>query len=210
MLTRQHLPSRPRCALVGVASTAGAAALARPLGAAVAAPAATVADTLVRVCTAALLVVLLWAWVAALCAVCEAWRGQPRPGGRAPLRRVVLWCCGVVLAAPGAAAGDDRPAPGALDGLPLPDRAAGPAHRAAPVSPASPVTVVVRTGDCLWRLAVADLPAGASAARVTAHWQAIHRLNAGVIGPDPHLILPGQRLVLPPRPLSATAHQPRR
>jgi nucleoid-associated protein YgaU len=89
-----------------------------------------------------------------------------------------------------------------LTGLPLPDRATGPAHRPRPEGVRTAVvrTVVVRAGDCLWDLAAADLPRGASAARVTARWQAIHRLNAAEIGPDPDLIHPGQRLVLPPRP----------
>ena len=115
--------------------------------------------------------------------------------------------CGVALAAPvGSAAADDDPTqrPG-ISGLPLPDRATGPArsHQLPDQDPhltvdAAPRRVVVRTGDCLWHLAVADLPADASPARVTARWRAIYRLNAAVIGPDPDLIHPGQRLVLPP------------
>jgi nucleoid-associated protein YgaU len=118
----------------------------------------------------------------------------------------VLLCCGVVLVTPlTAASADERPAPRpAIAGLPLPDRVTGPARRTthpftAPVTQAAaPRTVVVRSGDSLWLLAAADLPADASAARLTARWQAIHRLNAEVIGPDPDLIHPGQRLVLPP------------
>ena len=137
--------------------------------------------------------------------VCEAWRGRPAGHGLArPLRRVVLLLCGVALAAPlGTASADEhpRPRPG-IAGLPLPDRATGPAH-AHPdpptVRPAAPRTVVVRAGDCLWHLAAADLPAGAGPARVTARWRAIYRLNAAVIGPDPDLIHPGQHLALPPR-----------
>jgi len=114
-------------------------------------------------------------------------------------------CCGVALAAPLApAAADEHPAPEpGIAGLPLPDRATGPAHEdpiSAVVHPHARRTVVVRAGDCLWRLAAADLPDRASAARVTARWHAIHRLNAEVIGPDPDLIRPGQRLALPPRP----------
>ena len=116
---------------------------------------------------------------------------------------MVLLLCGVALAAPIVTASADehpRPRPG-IAGLPLPDRATGPAHARSHPHPdtAAARTVVVRAGDCLWRLAAADLPAGAGPARVTARWRAIHRLNAAVIGPDPDLIHPGQRLVLPPR-----------
>ena len=43
-----------------------------------------------------------------------------------------------------------------------------------------------------------DLPPGAGPARVTACWHRIHELNRDVIGDDPDLIQPGQRLRLPP------------
>lgn len=227
MLTRRHLRTRTRCVLVSVASTLGAAVLVRWLGralvvgidggidggvdggAGVLAP--TVEESLVRLCLGALLGATAWAWLAALSVVLEAWRGQPgRHPVPAPLRRLVLVCCGVALAAPVAPAsatvpGEEHPAPPpAIAGLPLPDRPAGPA-RAHPTAqprlqPAAPRTVLVRPGDCLWRLAAADLPTDASPAQVSAHWRVIHRLNAAVIGPDPDLIHPGQRLVLPARP----------
>lgn len=208
MLTRRHPLTRTRCVLVAVASTGGAGLLVRALGRSAAAPVATVDEALVRICLVGLLAALAWAWLATLCVVTEAWRGRPaRSRVAAPLRRVVLLCCGVALAAPvGAASGEEHPAPRPpITGLPLPDRATGPAHRppAADHRPSPALAshiVVVRAGDCLWRLAAADLPPRAPAARVTARWQAIHRLNAAVIGPDPDLIHPGQRLVLPPRP----------
>jgi hypothetical protein len=203
MLTRQH-PSRTRCVLVVAVTTAGATAAAHALVRGVTGPVGTVDDALVRLCLGALLGAVVWAWLATLSVVAEAWRG--RAGRRrvaAPLRRLVLLCCGVVLAAPvGAASGDEQPAPRpVIAGLPLPDRVAGPAQ---PPHPSThhprPRTVVVRAGDCLWHLAAADLPTDASAARVTARWHAIHRRNAAVIGPDPDVIHPGQRLALPPRP----------
>lgn len=210
MLTRQQLSSRTRCVLVAVTVTSGAATLGRPLARGAVAPVGTVEEAVVRVCTAGLLLTLAWAWVATVSVVAEAWRGRPGRGpgiarSPLPLRRLVLLCCGVALAGPvGTAAADDRPAPTVLEGLPLPDRAVGPAHRASrtPLAPApSPSrTVVVRPGDCLWQLAAAHLPDGASATEVTERWQAIHRLNRAVIGPDPDLIHPGQRLVLPSRP----------
>jgi nucleoid-associated protein YgaU len=76
-----------------------------------------------------------------------------------------------------------------LSGLPLPERAEGPAH---PRHQA----VVVRPGDTLWTLAEHDLPAGATDRQVSARWHAVYRRNRGVIGPDPDLILPGQVLKL--------------
>jgi hypothetical protein len=208
MLTRRHPLLRTRCVMVVVASTGVAVLVAPALLRGAAAPSATVDDALVRICLVGLLATAAWAWLATICVVTEAWRGRPtRSRAAAPLRRVVLICCGVALAAPaGAASGDEHPAPPpAIAGLPLPDRATGPAHRPPAADQGRPApraerSVVVRAGDCLWHLAAADLPAGASAARVTARWQAIHRLNAAAIGADPDLIHPGQRLVLPPRP----------
>ena len=57
--------------------------------------------------------------------------------------------------------------------------------------------VLVRPGDTLWAIAAAHLPAGADAAQIDHAWRAWYAANAGVIGPDPDLILPGQHL-LPP------------
>jgi nucleoid-associated protein YgaU len=109
------------------------------------------------------------------------------------VRRLALVACGVAvagsLAAP-AHATPDRPRPDPLSGLPLPDRAQGPAP---PVERA----VVVRAGDSLWRLAERGLSAPASARAVSVRWHAIYRRNRGVIGPDPDLIHPGQVLKTP-------------
>ena len=57
------------------------------------------------------------------------------------------------------------------------------------VSPAVTAVQVV-AGDTLWDIATRRLGAGAS-------WPAIYALNRDVIGPDPWVITPGQRLVLP-------------
>jgi nucleoid-associated protein YgaU len=107
------------------------------------------------------------------------------------VRRLALVACGMALAsaltAP-AHAGTTGSDP--LSGLPLPERAEGPAH---PRHPA----VVVRPGDTLWALAEHDLPPPATHQQVTARWHAVYRRNRGVIGPDPDLILPGQVLSLP-------------
>jgi nucleoid-associated protein YgaU len=55
----------------------------------------------------------------------------------------------------------------------------------------------VRAGDSLWSLAAGDLPADSSDALVATRWRAIYAANRSVIGPDPDVIVPGQRLVLP-------------
>ncbi len=59
--------------------------------------------------------------------------------------------------------------------------------------------VVVRRGDTLWDIAARHLGPHASAAEVAAEWPRWHAANATVVGADPDLLLPGQRL-LPPRP----------
>jgi nucleoid-associated protein YgaU len=64
-------------------------------------------------------------------------------------------------------------------------------------TPPPPDTVVVRRGDCLWSIARHDLPRGATSAEVTARWRAVYAVNRPVIGPDPDVIEPGQRLRLP-------------
>jgi nucleoid-associated protein YgaU len=136
-----------------------------------------------------------------------------------PARRLVLAACGVALVAglqqPALAASGlhDRhhhphPHPhlervaALLDGLPLPERAVARARtgRSGHISASrrsAPHTVVVLAGDCLWSIAVADLPAGASPREVATRWQAIYAANHDVIGPDPDHLLPGQRLTLP-------------
>ncbi len=59
----------------------------------------------------------------------------------------------------------------------------------------APHTVV--RGESLWCIASGLLPHSATDAQITATWRAIYRLNRGVIGPDPGLIQPGQKLTLP-------------
>ena len=94
---------------------------------------------------------------------------------------------------PSVGAGGDEPEGG------VPDWPAPPS--AAPAGPAADQHVVVR-GDCLWDIAAdrlagqrPDAPVGDAdvLAAVHAWWQA----NAGVIGPDPDLLLPGQVLDAP-------------
>ena len=59
--------------------------------------------------------------------------------------------------------------------------------------------VVVRRGDSLWDIAARHLGADASAAEIATEWPRWHAANAAVIGPDPDLLLPGQRLLPPHR-----------
>lgn len=66
--------------------------------------------------------------------------------------------------------------------------------------PAPAATVTVRAGDTLWDLAAAQLGPGATDQEVARHWPAWHAANRGVIGADPHHLLPGQVLAVPAPP----------
>lgn len=124
-----------------------------------------------------------------------------------------------VGAGPAAAAGDPvdpAPAPSgtaALDGLPLPDRPFGagraPAPRADPSQHPDDTPVLVRPGDTLWDIAAGRLPPGASDARVSRTWRAWWCANRDVVGPEPDLLLPGQRLTPPAADHPADERRPR-
>jgi hypothetical protein len=203
--------SRARCLAVGLVTTAGALATIAWAAPDVRATreAATFDQLVVGVAATALTGCALWAWLVTGLVVVQALTGRSgakMPGVPRRLRAVVLVACGVAIAAPGAAAhADDVPGPDqreVLAGLPPPERVAGAvlaergsAIRRAPVH-------VVRPGDTLWDIAAADLGGRADPAGVTDHWQAIHALNASVIGADPDLIRPGQRLRMPGPPKS--------
>jgi len=175
-----------------------------------------------------------WGWLALTATVVEAWRGVS-PARRRPwhppagVRRALLTACGVALtttaAAPALAtdAGQAHHAShhprarlGAalLDGLPLPERAVAPSGSPARPAPASraprprvPVRrVLVKPGDCLWSIAALDLGPGASESAIDARWRAIYAANHTLIGPDPGLVEPGQRLRIPAPRLPATEH----
>jgi hypothetical protein len=154
-----------------------------------------------------------WAWLALTATVVEALRGachvdpaRVRPWHlTGALRRGVLAACGVVLVSgalsPGVAAeGPRHPGRGAavLAGLPLPDRAVAPPLSVRPPGGSrAGRSVVVRSGDCLWTIAERGLPARSSGAVIEARWRAIYAANRALIGPDPDLLMPGQRLLLP-------------
>lgn len=80
-----------------------------------------------------------------------------------------------------------------LTGLQLPDRPVG----SVPAPRVAPATVVVRPGDTLWAIAAQSLPPGATAAEIARACVRWHAANRNVIGDDPDLIFPTQRLVPP-------------
>ena len=91
--------------------------------------------------------------------------------------------------------GRHRPAAVAYH-LPLVEGAAG--HAVGAPRPAqAPAVVVVRAGDTLWAIAARALPAGATDAEIARAGARWHAANRDVIGADPNLILPVQRLVPP-------------
>jgi len=95
-----------------------------------------------------------------------------------------------------------------VSGLPVLDRAVTAPAVTAPASPGhAPATrpgvpVVVRAGDSLWRIADRALPAGHGPGDVARAWPRWYAANRAVIGVDPGLIHPGQRLLPPPDPPS--------
>jgi hypothetical protein len=100
-------------------------------------------------------------------------------------RRLLLAGLGVALVGAGPAHAD------ATATLPVPARPlGGPAE--------GPVALVVRPGDTLWQLASDRLGPRAPAGEVAALVERLHHRNRHRIGPDPDLIQPGQRLVVPP------------
>jgi nucleoid-associated protein YgaU len=152
-----------------------------------------------------LLACAAWMWVVTTAVVIEALRGTDRPeaaprGVPTGVRRLVLAACGVALAgglvspsqaaAPSTVSPPHHPPRPLLAGLPLPDRAVA-------TSSSRPRTVLVRSGDTLWSIAADDLPEDSAAERITERWRAIYATNSALIGPDPDVIVPGQRLRLP-------------
>jgi nucleoid-associated protein YgaU len=86
-------------------------------------------------------------------------------------------------------------------GLPVPDRATTTTQwlglLARPREHPGSAVVVVAAGDTLWDLATHTLPVTADDAEIQRRWREIYRANRDVVGADPDLIRPGQRLSLP-------------
>ncbi|MBB6629022.1 LysM peptidoglycan-binding domain-containing protein [Nocardioides sp. KIGAM211] len=152
-------------------------------------------------------------------------RGVPPVVRRAVLAACGVALGGAVVAPAGATPGDlhldHSGAPGlaAISGLPLPDRPSdaspavgrlasrlagrtppppahgAPVHAAADHGPAD--LVEVRPGDTLWGLAADRLGPDAGAAAIDRLWHRIYDANREVVGPDPDLVQPGQRLHVP-------------
>ena len=155
-----------------------------------------------------------WWWVLTLLVLHDVLRGRTvRDGVPRAVRRVVLAACGLSLAGSLAApAYADPGGPDALAGLPLPDRTTttsqwigslarerhhAPEQPAAQVRPAGTGEVRVSPGDSLWGLAADELGAEAAEEDVERRWREIYAANRDVVGADPDLIRPGQRLALP-------------
>lgn len=66
-----------------------------------------------------------------------------------------------------------------------------------PANPAGGRTHIVRPGESLWSITVAHLGPHAAISDVAAAWPRLFELNRSVIGSNPRLVLPGQRLTLP-------------
>lgn len=218
-------PSPGRCLAVLLAVSGGAVALLTRLlpdllGLAAAGRSGALADTpfdqaLVEAAQLMLAGCAIWWWAATAVVAVDATRGHTagRRGVPDVIRRVVLVACGLALAggfASPSQAEEVRPAPGhrhdrqLVDGLPLPERATttmqvSRVFAGAAEDGRTPTRnlVVVHPGDSLWELARADLPAAADDAAVALRVREIYRANRAVIGADPDLIRPDQRLRMP-------------
>jgi LysM repeat protein len=93
-----------------------------------------------------------------------------------------------------------RPAPAATRPTPARiDRRAVSPDPSPGASPGVPQDVhVVVPGDTLWGIAAARLGPEATVTRTAAEWPGWWRVNRDVIGEDPDLLVPGQRLLPPP------------
>lgn len=89
-----------------------------------------------------------------------------------------------------------RPSPTPVDGGPLLSRQSRTAADAPTNS--NPTLVVVTPGDSLWTIAAQHLGPFATDVEIAAAWPRWYQENRQIIGNDPHLLLPGQVLRVPP------------
>ncbi len=92
----------------------------------------------------------------------------------------------------------DRPVERPGHGIPLRTSGTGKRarHRGAAASPL-PEIVMVRRGDSLWAISRRGLDPGAADAEIATAWPRWYAANRRVIGDDPNLLRPGQRLRAP-------------
>lgn len=153
--------------------------------------------------TVALAASVTWLWCVMTAATLEALHGVHRvdlPGVRGAVRRLVLAGCGVALAAGVVPAAHADPVSGVAGQPPQPLTAQAQAAPAQ-VSPTQPRAAhrsrIVEPGDSLWSISASRLGAGASDAEIDQAWHTLWRANHEVVGGDPDVIEPGQRLELP-------------
>jgi hypothetical protein len=188
---------RARWVVVWAVATVGATGLvAWSLPIALAGPGDSFDVALAWGCAGAVGAATCWLWVVATVVTIDALRGlaTARRGIPAGVRTALLVLGGAAiaggLASPVVAAGQGPAGPQVLAGLRLPERVAVGPEAVAPAASPALAAVEVAPGDTLWDIAARRLGAGAS-------WPAIYTLNRDAIGPDPGVITPGQRLVLP-------------
>jgi hypothetical protein len=93
-----------------------------------------------------------------------------------------------------------------IDGLALPVLPTVVAEGSAAVRepPREATGLLVERGDSLWSLAERHLGPAAPPATVDRLWRRWYAANSHVVGPDPDLLVPGQRLRIPPAPPNRT------
>lgn len=92
----------------------------------------------------------------------------------------------------------DRPGTGSTQTTSPGNRASANNLLVRPVRDRSDHSYTVVRGDCLWDIAKAHLPAGASDAQIDTEWHRWYAANRSVVGTNPDLIFPGQVFTAPP------------
>lgn len=162
--------------------------------------AATFVELLTALSASVVLGCGLWFWLTLTAAMAGVLHERRAPWLPSPrwMRRLALVLCGLtVLTAPATAHGvpvagepPGTPDSPSLEGLALPEL---PATLSPTVAPGA--TVVVTAGDTLWSIAAKHLPPDSAPHTIERRWRRIWRDNRSVIGDNPDLIHPGQRLV---------------